>query len=77
MLHPAWQYSVGQHGARVLVSGACSDTCKHVTVSAAVGRLLFAEALQQGTMTGFFKLVEQYRYAHHRMVCRQQQQQQC
>jgi hypothetical protein len=26
------------------------------------GRLLFAEALQQGTMTGFFKLIEQYRY---------------
>lgn len=25
------------------------------------GRLLFAEALQQGTMSGFFKLIEQYR----------------
>jgi glutathione gamma-glutamylcysteinyltransferase len=28
--------------------------------SSTEGRLLFAEALQQGTMTGFFKLVEQY-----------------
>ncbi|WIA42506.1 hypothetical protein OEZ86_008492 [Tetradesmus obliquus] len=28
--------------------------------SSAEGRLLFAEALQQGTMTGFFKLIEQY-----------------
>lgn len=25
------------------------------------GRLLFAQALQQGTMSGFFKLIEQYR----------------
>lgn len=33
--------------------------------SAAAVRLLFAEALQQGTMTGFFKLVEQYRYVQY------------
>lgn len=40
----------------------------HLSTSAALrslllvaGRLLFAEALQQGTMSGFFKLIEQYR----------------
>lgn len=60
-------------GAEVMVQLSSNAAFECMALNACIccllaGRLLFAEALQQGTMNGFFKLIEQYRYGLGKLI---------